>query len=91
MPNNLQIMFGEMTENYIQPHQPPKFNLVGFTPIASISRLPQTSHVHNVQEYADEKDNRDGLAQLLMALLKTQHVAVLQHSSGEECFLRPLR
>jgi hypothetical protein len=89
---SLAIISGEELSRRISTDQSPSFELIGFASAASILNLPSCTLMHSVT-VADEKSKNsvatfDWLASGLGA---ESHVAIFRHSSGEECFLKPIR
>ncbi|CAD5227664.1 unnamed protein product [Bursaphelenchus okinawaensis] len=90
IPKNLVIFYNEMTATTVNTSQPPTFKMIATVPTPSINRLSQTSLIHSVIPVNNDK--RDGF--LCMAKTLTGVVpmtGILQHSSGEECFLRAIK
>jgi hypothetical protein len=85
-------MDDEMLYRQTTSVQPSTFRFVGATQIASIAKLNSTALTFEVCPRADEsQQNTDAFRKLFDALIETKTVAILVHSSGEECYLRPLK
>lgn len=92
LPKRLVVMEEEMLHRYVNSKQSPVFKFVGAAPASSIIKLSSTGLVFEVCPRVEEsQQNTDAFRKLFDALVETKTVAVLMHSSGEECFLRPLK
>jgi hypothetical protein len=82
----------EMLYRQITADQAPTFKFVGAAQISTIVKINSTALTFEVCPRAKEsQQNTDAFRKLFDALVETKTVAVLIHSSGEECYLRPLK
>lgn len=72
--------------------QSPTFKFVGAAQISTITKFNSTALTFEVcPRVGESQQNTDAFRKLFDALIETNTVAVLAHSSGEECYLRPLK
>lgn len=82
-----------MTRREVLLDQSPVLKFAGSTPIEKLVKLNCTPIKFEVCPRVDGSQmNKEGFYKFYDALIETKTVAVFLHSSsGEECFLRPLK
>ncbi|KAH7687850.1 hypothetical protein AAVH_40597, partial [Aphelenchoides avenae] len=88
----IAIIGSEVVQKHIAPDQPPTFDLLGFVKLTMLPNIPSSTlmHLATVPDDADEQ-LRTTFHLMAESLGSEGNVAVFQHSSGEECFLKPVR
>jgi hypothetical protein len=92
LPKRIVVIDEEMTSRQTVSNQPPTFKFVGAAPIANLVKMSTTSLTFEVSpRNGGTQLNKEGFYKLFEALTDTNTFAVMLHSSGEECYLRPLK
>lgn len=91
LPKRLIVMDQEMISRQTSLEQPPLFKFVGAAPISNLVKMDSNALAFEISPRANGSQiNKDGFYKLFDALVDTKTIAVFLHSSGEECYVRPL-